>query len=141
MFPFTDVPAYNLPVYASQRPLPADHARLGTWLLARLCHDRHFRRLSCTHLQGTTRQDPYRPNSGIRLVWGFSCQGGPQTTFSFFLRFLGPFLLFDRAAGFLPPRPQDAKADARSGGSRTARFFSAARKGLVLDGREHDGML
>ena len=22
MFPFTDVPAYNLPVYASQRPLP-----------------------------------------------------------------------------------------------------------------------
>ena len=33
MFPFTDVPAYNLPVYASQRPLPADHARLGARLL------------------------------------------------------------------------------------------------------------
>ena len=32
MFPFTAVPACNLPVYASQRPLPADHVRLGTRL-------------------------------------------------------------------------------------------------------------
>jgi hypothetical protein len=32
MFPFTAVPACNLPVYAWQRPLPADHARLGTRL-------------------------------------------------------------------------------------------------------------
>src|SRR5262249_38715836 len=28
--------------------------RLGTRLLARLCHGRHLRRLSCTHLQGAT---------------------------------------------------------------------------------------
>ena len=58
MFPFTVVAACNLPVYASQRPLPADHARLGTRLLATLYRDRHFRRLSCTHFQGTTRTDP-----------------------------------------------------------------------------------
>jgi len=45
MFPFTDVPACNLPVYASQRPLPANHARLGSRLLARLCRGRHLRRL------------------------------------------------------------------------------------------------
>jgi hypothetical protein len=34
MFPFTFVPAYNLPVYASQRPLPGttqDSVR-GCWL-------------------------------------------------------------------------------------------------------------
>jgi hypothetical protein len=29
---------------------------------------------------------------------------------------LTSFLLFDRAAGFLPPRPQISDADARSGG-------------------------
>src|SRR5262249_39836837 len=44
------------------------HARLGTRLLARLCRDRHLRRLSCTHLQGTTRTDPDGPNSGIRFL-------------------------------------------------------------------------
>ena len=38
------------------------HARLGTRLLARLYRGRHLRRLSCTHLQGTTRTDPYAPN-------------------------------------------------------------------------------
>jgi hypothetical protein len=71
----------------------------------------------------------------------FLSRGARSTTFSFFLCFLGPFFCSTRAAGFLPPRPQDAKADARSGRSRTARFFSAAGCGLVLDGREHDGML
>jgi len=55
MFPFTDVPACNLPVYASQRPLPGATQDSGQRLLARLCRDRHLRRLSSTHLQGTTR--------------------------------------------------------------------------------------
>ena len=36
-FPVHCIPAYNLPVYASQWPLPEHHARLGTRLLARLC--------------------------------------------------------------------------------------------------------
>jgi hypothetical protein len=54
------------------------------------------------------------PVSG--LYGAFLVKGGRSTTFLSFLAFLGPFLLFDRATGFLPPRPQDAKADARSGG-------------------------
>jgi hypothetical protein len=82
--------------------------------------------------------EPDIPISGIRLVWGFSCQGGPQHD----LLFLSwPFLLFDRAAGFLPSRPQDTKADARSGGQGRRVFFSAARRALVLDRREDGGML
>ena len=60
MFPFTVVPAYNLPVYASQRPSPDATQELGTWLLARLCRGRHLRRLSCTHLQGATLTDSGR---------------------------------------------------------------------------------
>ena len=44
--PFTFVPAYRLPVYASQRPLPVQHARLGTRLLARLYRGHHLRRLT-----------------------------------------------------------------------------------------------
>ncbi len=55
MFPFTDVPACNPPVYASQRPLPGATQDSGQRLLARLYRDRHLRRLSSTHLQGTTR--------------------------------------------------------------------------------------
>jgi len=58
MFPFTDVPACNLPVYASQRPLPGATQDSGQRLLAWLCRGRHLRRLSSTHLQGTTRTDP-----------------------------------------------------------------------------------
>jgi hypothetical protein len=41
--PFTRVPAYCLPVYASQCPLPVHHARLGTWPLARLYQRSHLR--------------------------------------------------------------------------------------------------
>jgi hypothetical protein len=44
----------------------------------------------------------------------FLSRGPRSTTFSFsFFAFLAPFLLFDRAAGFLPPRPQDAIAVAQ----------------------------
>ena len=67
MFPFTDVPACNLPVYASQPPLPGATQDSGQRLLARLCRDRHLRRLSSTHLQGTTRTDPYVRLARIRL--------------------------------------------------------------------------
>src|SRR5262245_44061231 len=73
-FPVHFIPAYNLPVYASQWPLPDPHARLGSRLLARLYRGRHLRRQSSTHLHGATRTDPYGPNSGIRLVWGSLCQ-------------------------------------------------------------------
>jgi len=34
------------------------HARLGTRLLARLCHDRHLRRQTSTRLQGATLTEP-----------------------------------------------------------------------------------
>ena len=39
----TFVPAVTLSVYASQWVLPPAHARLDTWLLARLCHGGHLR--------------------------------------------------------------------------------------------------
>ena len=58
----------------SQRPLPANHARLGSRLLARLYRDRHFRRLSCTHLQGTTLIEPEVPISGVRLSDWLHCR-------------------------------------------------------------------
>src|SRR6516225_9514393 len=56
-FPVHFIPAYNLPVYASQWPLP-DTARLGTRLLARLYRGRHLRRQSSTHLHGATLAEP-----------------------------------------------------------------------------------
>jgi hypothetical protein len=69
-FPVHCIPAYNLPVYASQWPLPEHHARLGTRLLARLCRGRHRRRQTSTRLQGATLIKPDVPISGIRLsVW------------------------------------------------------------------------
>src|SRR5215471_15603606 len=57
IFPFTDVPAYNLPVYASQCRT-SHHARLGTRLPAKLCHGHHFRQLNFMSFQGAT---PHRP--------------------------------------------------------------------------------
>jgi hypothetical protein len=53
-FPVHCIPAYNLPVYASQWPLPEHHARLGTRLLARLYRGRHLKRQSSTRFQGAT---------------------------------------------------------------------------------------
>jgi len=64
IFPFTAVPAYNLPVYASQRPVAGRHARLGTRLRAKLYRGRHPRRLSLTRLQGATHLNP------IERLWG-----------------------------------------------------------------------
>jgi hypothetical protein len=58
MFPFTVVPAYNLPVYASQRPLPdatQDSVRgcLLGFAAAVIADGR-----PSTRLQGATRTDP-----------------------------------------------------------------------------------
>src|SRR6516225_162174 len=53
ILPFTVVPAYNLPVYASQCRT-SHHARLGTRLPAKLCHGHHFRQLNFMSFQGAT---------------------------------------------------------------------------------------
>jgi hypothetical protein len=66
-FPVHCIPAYNLPVYASQWPLPEHHARLGTRLLARLCRGRHRRRQTSTRLQGATLIEPDVRRYRIRL--------------------------------------------------------------------------
>src|SRR5262245_41115985 len=53
--------------------------------------------------------------------------------------FFCAFLLFDRAAGFLPPRPQKTRAGAR----RCCQGWpgSGPPAGLGLDSIEHDGTL
>jgi hypothetical protein len=66
--PFTCVPAYCLPVYASQCPLPVHHARLGTWPLAKRYQDSHFRLLTYMRLQGATPTDPDVRDYRIRLL-------------------------------------------------------------------------
>src|SRR5882672_9239406 len=103
------------------------HARLGSRLLARLCRGRHRRRQTSTRLQGATRTDPYGPNSGIRLVWGFVCQGGMTP---FLSSFVIPFFCSTCAASILSSRPHICIAVARRGG-QGRRFFSAA-EGLSL---------
>lgn len=57
-FPFTFVSAYCLPVYASQWPLPDNHARLGSWLLAKLYHGSYLKLQNFMRLQGATLTDP-----------------------------------------------------------------------------------
>jgi len=71
---------------------------------------------------------------------GLFLSRGRSTTFSFLCSLSWPFLLFDRAEAFFRPdrkMPKPTRAAAVKGGV----FFSAARKGLVLDGREDGGML
>ena len=102
------------------------HARLGTRLLARLCRGRHSRRLGYVRFQGATRTEPYGPNSGIRLVWGFSC----QPSFSAARPFL-PFFAFSiphswvRSLGAFVPTTDVSIAVARNGG-QGRRALSAA---------------
>src|SRR6202795_2899869 len=64
--------------------VPGRHASLGSRLLARLCRGRHRRRQTSTRLQGATLIKPDEPISGIRLVWGFLCQGGVTPFWSSF---------------------------------------------------------
>src|SRR5215468_9461891 len=61
IFPFTDVPAYDLPVYASQCHT-GHHARLGTQLPAKLCRGHHFRQLNFKSFQGAT------PHGSVRAL-------------------------------------------------------------------------
>src|SRR5262245_61372039 len=49
--------------------------------------------------------------------------------FSFLSFFLPPFLLFDRAAGFLPPRPPYCRGPARTDAVKAGRFFSGHPSG------------
>jgi hypothetical protein len=111
------------------------HARLGARLLARLYRGRHLRRLSSTRLQGATRADPDRPNSGIRLVWGFLCQGVSRH----FCLPCHSILLFD-------PRREHSSAPTayfhrRRAQRRSRTALLQRRRRLVLDGREHGGRL
>jgi len=84
--------------------------------------------------QGATRTDPYEPNSGIRLVWGFLCQGGITPFLSSFY-----ILLFDlrRKHSFVPTAYLHRRRAQRR--SRTA--LLQRRRRLVLDGRERGGRL
>ena len=74
IFPFTNVPAYNLPVYASQC-CRSHHARLGTRLRATLCRGRHCRRLNSMSFQGATLTDPSVQDYRTR----FFMQGSPDS--------------------------------------------------------------
>src|SRR6202521_1715411 len=96
------------------------HARLGSRLLARLCRGRHRRRQTSTRLQGATRTDPYGPNSGIRLVWGFLCQGGVTPIWSSFA--FHSFVRPAPRAFFRPDRifPSPSRAAAVKDGASSA---------------------
>jgi hypothetical protein len=82
--------------------------------------------------QGATRTDPDEPDSSIRLVWGFLCQGGitPFLSHAISVSFVIPFFCSTCAASILSSRPHICIAVARSGG-QGRRFFSAA-EGLSL---------
>jgi len=67
-----------------------------------------------------------------------ACQA-PHTPFSF-LSSCPPFLLFDRAAGFLAPRPRIVAGRRAQGVSRLA-AFQRPPSGLGLYTTEHDGRL
>jgi hypothetical protein len=73
------IPACKPPCLRFAAAVTGRHARLGTRLLARLCRDRHLRRLSCTHLQGATLIEPDVPISGIRLSDWLHCRAHDGT--------------------------------------------------------------
>jgi hypothetical protein len=77
----------------------------------------------------STLIEPDVPISGIRLVWGFPCQGVSRhfclpLSFHSFVRPAPPSIL--------PPRPHISVAVARSGG-QGRRFFSAAEGSSLTD--------
>jgi hypothetical protein len=90
--------------------------------------------------------DGRRPNTLVRShAWVLThlyehpaCQA-PHTPFSF-LSSCPPFLLFDRAAGFLSPRPRIVAGRRAQGVSRLA-AFQRPPSGLGLYTTEHDGRL
>ena len=79
--------------------------------------------------------DPCEPNSGIRLVWGFVCQGGITP---FLSSFVIPFFCSTCAASILSSRPHICIAVARSGGKDGASLAPPkACMGLSLSRRHH----
>ena len=84
---------------------------------------------------GTPRTDPDRPDSSIRLVWGFLCQG----YHAIFVVLCHSILLFDprREHSSVPTAYFHRRRAQRR--SRTA--LLQRRRRLVLDGREHGGKL
>ena len=70
-----------------------------------------------------------------------ACQA-PHPSFFFFSFFLpGPFLLFDRAAGFLPPRPRIVAAGARRFCQGWPLFSGHPSGAPAFTAIEHDGRL
>src|SRR5258707_15339754 len=100
-----------------------------TLRVCRFCEGRRVRLEFAVGTRVTSRPhtDPYEPNSGIRLVWGFVCQGGINP---FLSSFVIPFFCSTCAASILSSRPHICIAVAHSGG-QGRRFFSAA-EGLSL---------
>ena len=78
--PFICIPAYGFPVYASQWVLPPAHARLGTWLLARLCHGGHLRPLYNVRFkaQRSSNRTCGSPASGSRTEPHAFTHDGPR---------------------------------------------------------------
>jgi len=52
------------------------HARLGTWLLARLYHGSHLRLLNIVRFQGATLIEPDLQIARIRRLWSARWRGG-----------------------------------------------------------------
>ena len=120
------IPAYNLPVYASQRPLPdATQDSVRGCLLgfaAAVIADGRLQR-ACKAQPAQIRTGPIR---AYGLYGAFFVKGITPFLSSFVI----PFFCSTRAASILPSRPHISIAVARSGG-QGRRFFSAA-EGLSL---------
>ncbi len=81
--------------------------------------------------------DPYVPNSGIRLVWGFLCQGGITSFLSSFVMSFHSFVRPRREHSSVPT----AYFHRRRAQRRSKTALLQRRRRLVLDGREHGGRL
>ena len=133
MFPFTVVPAYNLPVYASQRPLPdatQDSVRgCSLGFTAAVIADGRLQR-ACKAQPAQIRTGPIR---AYGLYGAFFVKGASRH----FGRPLHSILLFDprREHSSVPTAYFHRRRAQRQ--SRTA--LLQRRRRLVLDGREHGG--
>ena len=135
MFPFTVVPAYNLPVYASQRPLPdatQDSVRgCSLGFAAAVIADGRLRR-ACKAQRSSNRTGRF-PASGLYgalFVKEASRHFCRPLSFHSFVR-PAPQAFFRPDRIFASP--------SRAARSRTA--LLQRRRRLVLDGREHGGRL
>src|SRR5271169_6112474 len=135
MFPFTVVPAYNLPVYASQRPLPdatQDSVRgcLLGFAAAVIADGR---------LQRACKAQPAQIRTCGFPAYGLYGAFFVKETSRHFGRPLHSILLFDprREHSSVPTAYFHRRRAQRR--SRTA--LLQRRRRLVLDGREHGGRL